>query len=168
MSARHENRAAGRRPVLISACLLGRPVRFDGRGAARPHPLIDDLDAEGRLIPLCPEMAGGLPTPRPPAELDSRRRVIDATGADVTAAFSAGARIAVETALAHGVRLALLKARSPSCGVGRIHDGSFSGRLIQGDGLTAEALAAAGIEVFADDDLDNAARRLAEIDRLNG
>ena len=94
--------------------------------------------------------------------------MIDATGTDVTAVFSAGARIAVETALARGVRLALLKARSPSCGVGRIHDGSFSGRLIPGDGLTAEALTAAGIEVFADDDLDAAARRLAEIDCPNG
>lgn len=155
-------------PVLISACLLGRPVRFDGRGAARPHPLIDRLQAAGRLIPLCPEIAGGLPTPRPPAELtgdgDGERRVIDATGADVTAAFAAGAAIAVDTARRAGVRLAVLKARSPSCGAGLVYDGSFSGRLIAGHGLTAAALTAAGIIVCADDDLDRAARVLAALD----
>ncbi|GGB39455.1 hypothetical protein GCM10011505_21280 [Tistrella bauzanensis] len=163
-------------PVLISACLLGRPVRFDGRGATRPHPLIDRLQATGRLIPLCPEIAGGLPTPRPPAEIvptghvtdgAGGRAVIDATGADVTAAFATGAALAVETARRAGARLALLKARSPSCGAGLVYDGSFSGRLIAGHGLTAAALTAAGIIVCADDDLDRAARLLAELDGDN-
>lgn len=130
--------------LLVSACLLGLPCRYDG--AAKPAPQVLELMAEHRLIPVCPEQLGGLPTPRPPAECRDGR-VISRAGRDVTAEYVRGAESALELARLFGCRGAILKERSPSCGCGYIYDGSFSGTLIPGDGVTARLLKAHGIPV---------------------
>ena len=140
--------------ILISACLLGAPVRYDGVSQAVTHPLLLRLQQEGRLVPFCPEVAGGLPVPRVAAELQADGRVLTRDGGDVSGAFAQGAREAVLLARVEGVCCALLKARSPSCGVGQIYDGHFSGRLQPGDGLTAQALQQAGIPLFTEADLE--------------
>ena len=140
-----------RPPMLISACLMGIECRYDGCGQALPE--LDALMTLCQLIPVCPEQLGGLPTPRTPSE---RRcgRVVTRDGADVTDAFRRGAAQACRIARLYGVRLALLKARSPSCGHGEIYDGSFTGRRVPGSGVTAEALAAMGVAVYSEADTE--------------
>jgi uncharacterized protein YbbK (DUF523 family) len=159
--------------VLMSACLLGERVRYDGRGFAAGECLAR-WTREGRVVPLCPEVAGGLPVPRPPAEirggagaevLSGRAQLTTREGLDVTGHFLAGARIALETAQRERVRVAVLKARSPSCGTGRIYDGTFTGTLREGDGTTAALLRAHGIEVFDESQLDEVDARLASLER---
>jgi uncharacterized protein YbbK (DUF523 family) len=155
--------------ILISACLLGRPVRYDGSGKLLADPRLDRWLAEGRLVPICPELVGGLAVPRPSAEitggsgddvLAGRARVVTATGEDVTAAFLAGAEAALDLARRNGCVHALLIDRSPSCGSLKIYDGTFSGRRIAGAGVTAALLAAHGIGVFADHEIDRLAKAL--------
>lgn len=125
--------------LLISACLMGFNCKYNGGNNALPEDVLQALRRRYRLIPVCPEAAGGLPTPRAPSErLGSR--VINRDGQDVTAAFQRGAELAVRLAERFGTRFALLKSNSPSCGSGTIYDGSFSGRLVHGDGVTAEYL----------------------------
>jgi uncharacterized protein YbbK (DUF523 family) len=111
-----------------------------------------ELASTHRLVPICPEACGGLPTPRPAAE---RRgdRVVTANGDDVTDAYARGAAAAVELAHAVGAREAVLKARSPSCGSARVYDGTFTRTLRDGEGVTAAALRAAGVEVRSEEDL---------------
>ena len=140
----------GRPRMLVSACLLGVMCRYDGGSQA-----IDGLDAlidRYEVIPICPEQLGGLPTPRTPSE---RRDggVYARDGANVTDAFARGANEAVRIARLYGARLALLKARSPSCGFGMIYDGSFTGRTVPGMGVAAEALSKAGVTVFTEEQL---------------
>ena len=157
--------------ILISACLLGRPVRYDGKGKLLSHPAIAGWQAQGRLVGYCPEQAGGLPTPRPPAEieagmggedvLDGRARVMENTGGDVSAAFVEGGRRAVEFARANGCAFALLIDGSPSCGSGFIYDGSFSGIRHPGLGVTAALLRRAGIVVYSDREIDALVAHLA-------
>mgnify|MGYP001765719821 CR=1 FL=1 len=157
--------------ILVSACLIGWPVRWDGRAKTVHHPLLATWAAEGRLVPLCPETAGGLAVPRAAAEIEAGAdatavlagagRIVDVDGGDHTAAFREGARIAVATARVRGCRFALLTDGSPSCGVDVVADGSFSGRRRPGDGVAAAALRAAGIEVFAAADVETLAERLA-------
>lgn len=146
-------------PVLVSACLVGRLCRFDGTGAYDPE--VARLMAEGRAVPVCPEVDGGLGTPRPAAEivggdgsdvLAGRARVITGAGVDVTEQYVRGARRALEAARAAGATTAMLKSRSPSCGKGVICDGTFSGTLRAGDGVTAALLSSEGLEVFADEE----------------
>jgi uncharacterized protein YbbK (DUF523 family) len=140
---------------LISACLLGVECRYDG--AARPLRSFPPEIAGEALLPVCPEELGGLPTPRPPAELsggdgeavlDGRARLVRPDGSDVTAAFLRGAERAVELARRHGVRGACMKSGSPSCGAGRTH---VDGEVVSGFGVTAAALRRAGVEVFEAD-----------------
>ena len=137
-------------PLLISACLLGCACRYDGR--AKPHEKALELAKSTPVIPFCPEIFGGLPTPRPPAE---RRgdRVINAEGADVTAQYRKGAEEALRLCRLLGCKKAVLKANSPSCGCGAIYDGSFTSTLIPGDGLTTALLKANGIEIITEKDL---------------
>lgn len=141
--------------ILISACLFGENVRYDAG-----HCLIDDSDfrrwqAEGRLVPICPEMAGGLPAPRPPCERDRKSgQILDKDGQDFTVAFRTGADLALSLAKQQGIRYALLKERSPSCGVNIIYDGSFSSTKIPGAGVTATLLKENGLSVFSEYDLD--------------
>lgn len=142
--------------ILVSACLMGEKVRYDGNDNLLQHPLMQRWQQEQRLLMICPEVAGGLSVPRAPAE-QIGTRIITFDGADVTAAFQRGAWRAQQLAQQQGVVMAILKARSPSCGVGQIYDGSFSRRLIAGDGVTAAALRQLGIAVFSELQLDAAA-----------
>ncbi|QYK04921.1 DUF523 domain-containing protein [Shewanella zhangzhouensis] len=166
--------------VLVSACLLGEAVRYDGKDNLVASSLWQGWQQEGRLVGICPECAGGLPTPRPPAEIrrppaeivssvadiqaphsQASIRVVTVTGDDVTAAFVKGAEAALRLARDANIRFAILKARSPSCGKGQIYDGSFSRTLTDGDGITAALLSRHGIEVFTEYQLQQLAERLA-------
>ena len=152
-------------PVLVSACLLGERVRFDGSGRAVASPHLERWRREGRLIPVCPEVAGGLPVPRPPAELQPDGRVIDITGADLTEAFRRGAEAALTMSRGgQGSPLAILKEGSPSCGSARIHDGRFSGAMIPGQGVTAWLLRERGVAVFSEAQIEEAAAFLAHLE----
>lgn len=140
--------------LLISACLLGDPVRYDGK--SKPIADLDwvkQLQQQQRLFVICPEVAGGLPTPRPPAE-KVQGKVLTELGVDVTPAFQSGAEKALALCQQHGIKYALLKAKSPSCGNREIYDGSFSGNLIRGMGLTAELLTRNGVQVFSELELN--------------
>jgi uncharacterized protein YbbK (DUF523 family) len=144
------------RRVLVSACLLGERVRFDGALLPGPGALLSRWLSEGRVVAICPEVTGGLPVPRPPVELQPDGRVLNEQGQDVTAALQAGAAEAVRLGLANGVVCAVLKESSPSCGTSRVHDGSFRGREVPGEGLAAKALRRAGIAVFSEAQLGEA------------
>jgi len=155
--------------ILVSACLLGEAVRYDG-AAHGPFAQLQAWQAEGRVLALCPEMAGGLPTPRPPAEilggqgravLAGQQVVRDCHGRDVSDAFRAGAARALALVREQGIGMAVLKARSPSCGNRQTYSGEFSGRLVEGAGVTAAALQAAGVVVFNEYELEQAAAWLA-------
>lgn len=137
--------------ILISACLLGTPCRYDGEG--KPNKSIESLKTKYELIPVCPEVSGGLPTPRPPAELKNGR-VINKDGFDVTEEYTCGALKTLALAKEHNITLAILKERSPSCGKGKIYDGSFSKTLIDGNGITAKLLIKNGIKVFGESEID--------------
>ena len=136
--------------LLISACLLGTPCRYDGK--SKPIPGIDTLREKYILIPVCPEQAGGLPTPRTPSERLGER-VIMQDGTDVTQQYQKGAQCALELCLREGCIAAVLKERSPSCGCGEIYDGTFSHTLLSGDGVTAELLKKHGIAVCGESEL---------------
>ena len=139
-----------REALLVSACLLGVKCRYDGgeRYCAEAARLLERYD----LVPVCPELLGGLGVPRVPAELRGGR-VLTAAGEDRTAAFRRGAEQALRLARRTGAAKALLKSGSPSCGPDFVHDGSFSGRTVPGSGLTAALLAANGLEIFSEKDL---------------
>ncbi len=148
--------------ILISACLAGERVRYDGKLAPLDHPVIRQLELQGRLVKFCPEMAGGLPLPRPPAEIISGSGddvlkggapVKNIQGEDVSRAFISGAEQALALAVKEGVKAAILKQRSPSCGKSEIYDGTFSGTLIPGMGVTAALMRQQGILVFCEDDM---------------
>lgn len=138
--------------IMISACLLGLCCRYDGK--SKPHPGCLALAREHTLIPVCPEQLGGLATPRMPAERRGER-VMTKEDVDVTEAYRRGAAEACRLAELLEIRRAILKARSPSCGVGHIYDGSFTHALIPGDGVAAEALRHIGLELYTEEDLDN-------------
>lgn len=146
--------------VLVSACLLGQPVRYDGQSKGIVSDWLSALGAEGRVLAFCPEVAGGLPTPRPPAERQGKR-VVTASGLDVTAEFDHGAELALEICQAQGIRFALLKEGSPSCGSGRIYNGRFEGVSVAGEGKTTALLRRHGIAVFSEDQLAELASALS-------
>jgi len=135
---------------LCSACLLGVNCRYDGRNALNKK-VVELLEKE-TLIPVCPEQLGGLSTPREPAEIVGKR-VITSSGRDVTENFMRGARETLKIAKLFGVKEAVLKQGSPSCGCGRIYDGTFSGRTVKGDGVTTALLKRHGIKVVTEEDL---------------
>lgn len=138
--------------ALISACLLGAECKYSGGSNALPEDTLAALREKYELIPVCPECYGGLTTPRAPSE---RRgdKVVSKTGADVTAQFQRGAQTALHLAEMFGARLAIFKENSPSCGSGTIYDGTFTGTLTQGDGVTAELLKKHGIKVISENAL---------------
>lgn len=138
--------------LLVSACLLGVCCRYDGRGNPLPQESLDALLRQHQCIPVCPEIMGGLPTPRPPAERQGNQ-VVTQEGQDVTAAFQRGAQETRKLAELFRCQAALLKERSPSCGCGTIYDGSFSHTRVPGDGLAAQTLKAAGLSVYGESDL---------------
>ncbi len=133
--------------ILVSACLLGVCCRFDGQ--AKPHEGVLSLLGRHTLIPVCPEIYGGLATPRPAAERVGKR-VLTAQGGDVTAQYRRGAEETLRLGRLYGCEAALLKERSPSCGSGVIHNGRFDGGLTPGDGVTAALLRANGIAVYGE------------------
>lgn len=143
--------------ILVSACLMGENCRYDGE--SRPHPSVARL-AQGNdtLIPFCPERAAGFSTPRLRMEC-SGTHVITEAQEDVTALFDYGAMKALEVAMEHRCTIAILKERSPSCGYGEIYDGSFSGQVIQGEGVTARRLVQAGILVLGESALDRISKQ---------
>lgn len=140
--------------ILVSQCLYGgEPVRYDGKSKAETDPRFLKWKEERRLIPVCPEVFGGLPTPR----ADAQRvgvKVIARTGKDVTFEYMKGAHEAVRLAKEHDVLCALMKEKSPSCGSNKIYDGTFEGNLIEGQGTAVELLREAGIKVFSEEQLD--------------
>ena len=145
---------------LVSACLLGTPCRYDGTG--KLEPALERLRAPGHtLVPVCPAVLGGLPTPRPPAERQPDGRVVTREDVDVTAEYRSGAEKALELARAHGCTLAVLKERSPSCGRGPIYDGTFSRTLVPGFGVTAQLLEEQGIAVYGESRLDELISQLS-------
>lgn len=135
--------------LLVSACLLGFNCKYNGGNNALPAEALEKLRRQYRLIPVCPETAGGLPVPREPSERRGER-VINRAGQDVTAEFQKGAELAAALARRFQIRKALLKSNSPSCGSGSIYDGSFSGTLTVGDGVTSEYIKCEGIETVSD------------------
>ncbi|MEO3872955.1 DUF523 domain-containing protein [Nonomuraea sp. B12E4] len=160
--------------ILVSACLMGRKVRFDGGAKTSSDACLAAWRAEGRLVPFCPEVEGGLAIPRPAAEIEGGAggaavlagdaRVLAADGSDVTAAFLAGAREALAAARSAGARLAVLKEGSPSCGVLSIYDGTFGGRRTPGRGVTTALLELNGIRVFGEDHIAEAAAYLRTLE----
>jgi uncharacterized protein YbbK (DUF523 family) len=159
--------------VLVSGCLGGAPLRFNATGVPIVSPIWRQWTAEGRLVALCPELAVGFAVPRPAAEivggsasdvLDGRARVLECSGRDVTDLFQAAARSTLERAKRFGVGLAVLVDGSPTCGSTHIHDGTFSGSTIAGEGLAAAALRRHGIPVFPHHELELAAAALAKLE----
>jgi uncharacterized protein YbbK (DUF523 family) len=157
--------------ILVSRCLLGHRVRYDG-GASGPFDQLQAWLDEGRVVPLCPEVAGGLPTPRAAAEipggqgvqvLDGQASVITTEGEDVSAQFLSGAYQALELVQKHGIRIAILKANSPSCGNLLTYDGTFSGVKVSGEGVTAALLKRHGVQVFSELELAQAAKALSAL-----
>jgi uncharacterized protein YbbK (DUF523 family) len=145
--------------VVVSSCLLGAAVRYNARDKKSDHPVLRRWVDEGRVVAVCPEMLGGLGTPRPPAEIvweGGARRVITNEGRDVTREFESGARSAAGQADAQAVRIAILKSGSPSCGSSFVYDGTFTSTRVAGDGVTTALLRERGILVFSEDDLDAA------------
>ena len=138
--------------ILVSACLLGVACRYDGASKGLPEDVLRALMARHTLVPVCPEQLGGLPTPRTPAER-IEDRVMTKDGRDVTAEYRHGAEQALHLARLCGCKIALLKERSPSCGSGTIYDGTFTGGLTAGDGVTAALLRENGITVYGESEI---------------
>ena len=136
--------------LLVSACLLGTPCRYDGK--SKKNEAVCALAERFELIPVCPEQLGGLPTPRDPSERQGAR-VVMASGRDVTENYRRGAEAALALCVQNGCKAAVLKEKSPSCGCGLIYDGTFSRRLVPGDGVTAGLLKAHGIKVYGESGL---------------
>lgn len=152
--------------VLVSACLLGAPVRYNGKDKKSAHPVLERWLREGRVVSACPEVLGGLGTPRPPSEIvqiQGLRRVFANTGRDVTPEFNRGAALALEQAQANGVRVAVLKEGSPSCGSDWTYDGTFTGTRVAGEGIATALLRSRGIRVFSEEEFDAADAFLATL-----
>ena len=159
-----------RRNILISACLLGSPVRYNGTDLRIEHPLITQWKTHNQLISVCPETIAGMSTPRAPAEIQGgdglsvlrgEASIMDNTHQDVTQAFITGAKKALQLAQAHHCVVAILTERSPSCGSHFIYDGTFSGIQQKGMGVTARLLTENGIKVFNQHQLEEVAQFLA-------
>ncbi|MFA1544413.1 DUF523 domain-containing protein [Actinomadura monticuli] len=162
--------------ILVSSCMAGRPVRYDGAAKPVAGGHFERWRKEGRLVPFCPEISGGLAVPRAPAEivggtggdvLDGTARILTGTGTDVTDEFLRGARLALETARRTGARTALLKEGSPSCGSHRIYDGTFTGAKRPGTGVTTALLQRAGITVFSESELEAVQAHLTALERAS-
>ncbi len=150
--------------ILVSSCLMGQKVRYNGTAKLEGHPLLMQWQDEGRLIPHCPELAAGFQIPRPPAEITNTRsgsdvlsgkaRILEKTGNDVTDLYHIAAFSALEAAQSNNCRYALMTDGSPSCGVRFLYDGSFSGRKHDGNGITTALLEKHGIRVFGDTEIE--------------
>ena len=137
--------------ILISACLVGDKCKYDGH--TNYTPLIKDLLEKYELVPFCPEVEGGLPTPRKPSERKGDK-VINNVGKDVTRNFELGAEKALNICKYLNIKIAILKENSPSCGVNQIYDGNFNKKLIKGEGVTTELLRKNGIIVYTENQIE--------------
>lgn len=146
--------------ILISSCLLGENCRYDG--SSKENTDLKKLLENCQLYPVCPEVLGGLPTPRYPSEIKDGK-VINSIGQSLDKEFRSGAQKALEIARENNIDLAILQSRSPSCGVKDIYDGSFTGRLIAGRGIFAEKLIKEGFTVVDGEDLDKIERILLNL-----
>lgn len=131
--------------IIVSACLIGENCKYDGGNNLNKK--VARLSEDNELIPVCPEVLGGLTTPRIPCEIVDGK-VIDRNGTSRDSEFRSGAQKALEIAVNEGADCAILQSRSPSCGIGTIYDGSFTGKLIPGDGVFADLLKKHGIRVI--------------------
>ena len=136
--------------ILVSACLLGRACRYDGK--SKPNEKIIALSEQYELVAVCPECDGGLPTPRIPSERVGEL-VLTRDGRDVTENYKSGAAMVCKICRENKIDTAILKARSPSCGKGKIYDGTFSERLVDGDGVAAEMLSEMGVRIFTEEEI---------------
>lgn len=150
--------------ILVSACLLGDPVRYDGKSKPIYHTFFSEWLRLDLLVKLCPEMCGGLPTPRPPAEIQPNRLVKTAQNKDVTSFFVQGAQQALSTCLTNNIKIAILKEGSPSCGSTYVYDGSFTKNKVTGEGLTTKLLRENGIAVYSEHQIEDAS---AHFEQLN-
>ena len=159
--------------ILVSACLMGQAVRYDGSDKRSHHRIVQRWMSEGRIVSVCPEVAGGMPIPRPAAEivggagwsvLAGSAKVMDAAAHDVSSAFVQGAQQALAIATKKGIRIAVLKEGSPSCGSSFIYDGTFSGNKLADMGVTAALLQQAGLHVFSEDQLEQADALLQQLE----
>ncbi|PTN36134.1 DUF523 domain-containing protein [Desulfonatronum sp. SC1] len=151
--------------ILVSSCLVGLPIRYNGRDKPTNAEIVSRWRNEDRLVHICPEVSAGFNTPRPPAEitngdgvdvLSEAAMVIEATEADVTKLYIHGAEMALQLAVRHNVKVALLTDGSPSCGSSYIYDGSFTGKKKKGIGVTTALLEKNGIKVFPDSQIEDA------------
>lgn len=157
--------------ILVSACLLGKPVRYNGSDKKLIHSALETWIDEGRVISVCPELSAGFSIPRPPAEiadslsgeavLSDAARVMEVTGKDVTALYIEGAQTTLAVALENDCRFALLTDGSPSCGSGFIYDGTFASNRHNAAGVTSALLRQHGIEVFSENQIEILQERLS-------
>lgn len=143
--------------ILVSACLAGFNCRYNGGNCCKSE--IFELLSKGEAVPVCPEILGGLSTPRNPIEVvrkSSRKTIVlDSKGSNLTEELITGARKCLDIAKLNNVKIAVLKSKSPSCGYGQIYDGSFTGKLIKGNGLTADLLSKHGIKILNEENYKN-------------
>lgn len=137
--------------ILVSGCLLGIACRYDGK--SKPYEPVIKLTEKYNLIPFCPEVIGGLPTPRHPSEIVGNK-VINIIDEDVTAQYKKGAEEALKIAKLFNCKYAILKEKSPSCGSGTIHNGRFDGGYVEGDGITAKLFKENGITVLGESEIE--------------
>ncbi len=160
--------------ILVSACLLGEAVRYNGGDKRCDDPILQGWVREGRVVSVCPEVLGGLPVPRAPAEIEQgaggmevlkgAARVMDPSRGDVTAQFRQGAEQALQLAHSRRIRMAVLKEGSPSCGTAYTYNGSFSGTRVALPGVTAARLQEAGVRVFSETQLEKAEEWLRRLE----
>ncbi len=153
--------------ILVSACLLGANVRYDAK-IKKPYKVLLDLQKQGYVISCCPEVDGGLPVPRPPAEitcgdgydvLDGKCDICTKDGKSVKKAFMTGAVHALQLVREYDIQIAILKSKSPSCGSAQIYDGTFTGTLKEGVGITTALLRREGVSVYSEEEIDAAIAR---------
>jgi len=147
------------RKILVSSCLYGDHCRYDAVDRPCLDPRFLKWKEEGRLVKVCPEVFGGLPTPRPDSQRQGNR-VVACNGKDVTGEYEKGAREAVRLAREQDVLFCVMKQHSPSCGSKEIYDGTFTDTLVKGEGRAVQLLREAGFRIFAEEDMDEASEFL--------
>jgi uncharacterized protein YbbK (DUF523 family) len=160
--------------ILVSACLVGAKVRYDGADNWCDNMVFSKWLAEGRIVMVCPEVVSGCLIPRPPVEivgtgggagvLKGTSRVLTKDDVDISDMFISGARITLELVLQENIRIAILKSKSPSCGSTKIYDGSFSNTIVDGDGVTVSLLRQEGIEVYSEEEISMVDERLKTLE----
>jgi uncharacterized protein YbbK (DUF523 family) len=171
MSSVREHLPARGDKILVSSCLIGKKCSYDGN--YRENKLVEEFISGRGVIDVCPEMLAGLPSPRPRCEikngdgkdvLKGKAKVINEKGEDVTSFFLEGAKQTLNIVWKHNIKYAILKARSPSCGSKKIYDGSFTGKLKNGDGVTAAMLKLNGVIVYDEEELEKIVKRKGDVD----